>query len=110
MEARARIMQIHARKMNVDENVNFDELSRCTEDFNGAQCKAVCVEAGMIALRHEVRKKSKLFLWRLNFQILFKTLFITFTRRDATQMHHEDFMEAILEVQAKKKVDLQYYA
>ena len=56
MEARARIMQIHARKMNVDENVNFDELSRCTEDFNGAQCKAVCVEAGMIALRHEVRK------------------------------------------------------
>ena len=62
MEARARIMQIHARKMNVDENVNFDELSRCTEDFNGAQCKAVCVEAGMIALRHEVRKKSKLFL------------------------------------------------
>ena len=56
MEARARIMQIHARKMNVDENVNFDELSRCTEDFNGAQCKAVCVEAGMIALRHQVRK------------------------------------------------------
>ena len=45
MEARARIMQIHARKMNVDENVNFDELSRCTEDFNGAQCKAVCVES-----------------------------------------------------------------
>ncbi|KAI5139848.1 hypothetical protein NEAUS06_2659, partial [Nematocida ausubeli] len=24
---------------------------RSTEGFNGAQCKAVCVEAGMIALR-----------------------------------------------------------
>ena len=45
-EARARIMQIHSRKMNVSSEVNFDELSRCTDDFNGAQCKAVCVEAG----------------------------------------------------------------
>jgi len=80
-EARARIMQIHSRKMNVSSEVNFDELSRCTDDFNGAQCKAVCVEAGMIALR-----------------------------RDASEMHHEDFMEAILEVQSKKKSNLQYYA
>ncbi|CAD5212154.1 unnamed protein product [Bursaphelenchus xylophilus] len=80
-EARARIMQIHSRKMNVHKDVNFDELSRCTEDFNGAQCKAVCVEAGMIALR-----------------------------RDATEIMHEDFMDAILEVQAKKKTSLNYYA
>merc|ERR1711953_48045 len=80
-DARARIMQIHSRKMNVNSDVNFAELSRCTDDFNGAQCKAVCVEAGMIALR-----------------------------RDATELHHEDFMEAILEVQSKKKSNLQYYA
>jgi 26S proteasome regulatory subunit T5 len=32
--------------MNVDPDVNYDELARCTDDFNGAQCKAVCVEAG----------------------------------------------------------------
>ena len=44
-EARARIMQIHSRKMNVSKDVNFEELSRCTDDFNGAQCKAVCIEA-----------------------------------------------------------------
>lgn len=37
--------------MNTDPEVNFEELARCTDDFNGAQCKAVCVEAGMIALR-----------------------------------------------------------
>merc|ERR1712042_348129 len=65
-EARARIMQIHARKMSVDPDVNFDELSRCCDDFNGAQCKAVAVEAGMLALR-----------------------------RDADVISHEDFMEAI---------------
>lgn len=79
-EARARIMQIHARKMNVSKDVNFEELARCTDDFNGAQCKAVCVEAGMIGLR-----------------------------REAAQLHHEDFMDAILEVQAKKKATLNYY-
>ena len=38
-EARARIMQIHSRKMNVSPDVNFDELARSTDDFNGAQCK-----------------------------------------------------------------------
>ena len=43
--------------------------------------KAVCVEAGMIALR-----------------------------RDATEISHEDFTDAVSEVQAKKKVNLQYYA
>lgn len=80
-EARARIMQIHARKMNVSGEVNFEELARSCEDFNGAQCKAVCVEAGMIALR-----------------------------RNAQQLTHEDFMEGIQEVQAKKKATLQYYA
>jgi len=80
-EARARIMQIHSRKMNVNPEVNFEELGRCCDDFNGAQLKAVCVEAGMIALR-----------------------------RDGTEIQHEDFMEGITEVQAKKKASLQYYA
>merc|ERR1719183_2062083 len=80
-EARARIMQIHSRKMTISKDVNFDELARSTDDFNGAQCKAVCVESGMIALR-----------------------------REATLVTHEDFMDAILEVQAKKKQNLNYYA
>lgn len=53
-EARARIMQIHSRKMNVNkDDVNFEELARSTPEFNGAQLKAVCVEAGMVALRRD---------------------------------------------------------
>lgn len=59
-------MKIHSRKMNVSSDVNFKELARCTDDFNGAQLKAVCVEAGMIALR-----------------------------RGATELIHEDYMEGI---------------
>lgn len=66
-EARARIMQIHSRKMNVNkDDVNYEELARGTPDFNGAQMKAVCVEAGMTTLR-----------------------------RGGTQLRHEDFVEGI---------------
>lgn len=31
-------------------------------------------------------------------------------RRGAAEVQHEDFMDAILEVQAKKKTNLNYYA
>jgi 26S proteasome regulatory subunit T5 len=45
--SRVEILKIHSRNMRVDMNdVNFEELARCTEDFNGAQLKAVAVEAG----------------------------------------------------------------
>jgi SpoVK/Ycf46/Vps4 family AAA+-type ATPase len=54
--ARARILQIHSRKMSTSPDVNFDELARSTDEFNGAQLKAVCVEAGMIALREGATK------------------------------------------------------
>ncbi|KAF7796250.1 hypothetical protein EIP86_007424 [Pleurotus ostreatoroseus] len=56
--ARARILEIHSRKMTVSSDVNFEELARSTDEFNGAQLKAVCVEAGMIALREGATKLS----------------------------------------------------
>ena len=31
-------------------------------------------------------------------------------RREGTELTHEDYMDAIIEVQAKKKTNLQYYA
>ncbi|KAJ3491681.1 hypothetical protein NLI96_g534 [Meripilus lineatus] len=54
--ARARILEIHSRKMTVGPDVNYDELARSTDEFNAAQLKAVCVEAGMIALREGATK------------------------------------------------------
>merc|ERR1712183_367114 len=52
-DARAKILKIHSRKMRCSEEVVFEELARSCDDFNGAQLKAVCVEAGMLALRRE---------------------------------------------------------
>ena len=81
-DGRKQILMIHSRKMNVNkEDVNYVELARSTEGFNGAQIKAVCVEAGMCALK-----------------------------RDAYKIIHEDFVEGIQIVQAKKKLSLNYYA
>lgn len=57
-EARAQILKIHSRKMTVDDAVNWPELSRSTDEFGGAMLKAVCVEAGMIALRTGKNKIS----------------------------------------------------
>ncbi|KRH92469.1 26S proteasome regulatory complex, ATPase RPT5, partial [Pseudoloma neurophilia] len=80
VDGRKRILQIHARKMALSENVNFDELARSTEGFNGAQCKAVCVEAGMAALR-----------------------------KNHTLISQNDMIDGILEVMAKKKSKLVYF-
>jgi 26S proteasome regulatory subunit T5 len=73
-EARAQILKIHSRKMKVDPGVNWGELARSTDEFGGAMLKAVCVEAGMIALRSGKNK-----------------------------IGHEHYVDAIAEVQAKKK-------
>ena len=73
---RAMILQIHSRKMTLGQ-VNFEELARSTDEMNGAQLKAVCVEAGMIALRE-----------------------------GASELSHEHFVGGIAEVQAKKKNEL----
>lgn len=48
--------------MNVHPDVNFEELARSTDDFNGAQLKAVCVEAGMLALRRDATEVLSLSL------------------------------------------------
>mmetsp|Transcript_6119 Transcript_6119/g.7566 ORF Transcript_6119/g.7566 Transcript_6119/m.7566 type:complete len:489 (+) Transcript_6119:206-1672(+) len=80
-DARAHILKIHSRKMNVGNDVVFEELARSCDDFNGAQLKAVCVEAGMLALRGE-----------------------------RSEINHEDFIEAITVVAAKKKGSLDYFA
>lgn len=80
-DARAHILKIHSRKMNVGSDVVFEELARSCDDFNGAQLKAVCVEAGMLALRGE-----------------------------RSEINHEDFIEAITVVAAKKKGSLDYFA
>ncbi|CAI8503999.1 unnamed protein product [Hanseniaspora opuntiae] len=80
-EARASILQIHSRKMTTSGDINWQELARSTDEFNGAQLKAVTVEAGMIALRNA-----------------------------QDEVKHEDFVEAIGEVQSRKVKSASFYS
>ena len=81
-EGRAKILEIHSRKMHYNNKlINFKEFARMTNDFNGAMLKAVCVEAGMIALR-----------------------------RGGSEVTHNDYVEGINQVKSKKKKQLYYYS
>lgn len=80
-EARGSILQIHSRKMTTAGDINWKELARSTDEFNGAQLKAVTVEAGMIALRNA-----------------------------QDEVKHEDFVEAIGEVQSRKVKSASFYS
>ena len=50
-EGREQIFRIHAREMNVSENVDYERLARVTEGMSGADVKAICTEAGMFSIR-----------------------------------------------------------
>ncbi|EMR08109.1 26S protease regulatory subunit 6A [Pneumocystis murina B123] len=80
-EARAGILQIHSRKMTIDNQINWNELARSTDEYNGAMLKSVCVEAGMIALR-----------------------------QGETKINHEHFADAVNEVMMRKKTISNFYA
>lgn len=79
VDGRKKILEIHTRKMAIGD-VNYDELSRSTDGFNGAQLKAVCVEAGVAAMRLE-----------------------------KDRIDQNDFINGIQEVLSKKKSKIVYF-
>lgn len=51
IEGRLKILEIHAMKMKMAEDVSLLEIAKGTEGASGADLKAIAVEAGMNALR-----------------------------------------------------------
>ena len=56
LEGRVQIFKIQARTMSVEKDVRFELLARLTQNCTGADMRAVCIEAGMFAIR--ARRKS----------------------------------------------------
>ncbi|HIE31937.1 MAG TPA: AAA family ATPase [Methanosarcinales archaeon] len=52
-EARTQILRVHTACMNLADDVDFDHLASLTDGANGADLKAVAMEAGMYAVRGE---------------------------------------------------------
>ena len=55
-DARMKIMKIHTKGMSIVKGLNYKVLARDTEGFSGADLRALCVEAGMKAIKN---KRSK---------------------------------------------------
>merc|ERR1712083_354627 len=65
-KTKRKIFQIHTSKMTLSDDVNLEEFVVAKDELSGADIKAVCTEAGMLALRerrmkvmHEDMRKAK---------------------------------------------------
>merc|ERR1711988_1323484 len=56
MKTKRKIFQIHTSRMTLAEDVNLDEFVTTRDDMSGADIKAVCTEAGLLALRERRMK------------------------------------------------------
>lgn len=52
-EGREQIFKIHTEDMNLDDELNYSDLTQMTEGLTGADIDAVCTEAGMMAIRDD---------------------------------------------------------
>ncbi len=50
-QARKEIFKIHSKKMPLVADINFPKIISLTKEFSGAEIKAVCTEAGYLAMR-----------------------------------------------------------
>lgn len=53
-------IQIHTSKMTLSDDVNLEEFVMTKDEFSGADIKAICTEAGLLALRERRMKVHNL--------------------------------------------------
>lgn len=59
IESKRKIFSIHTSKMSLDEDVQLETFIQSKDDLSGADIRAICMEAGMLALE-ERRMKVKM--------------------------------------------------
>lgn len=55
-KTKRRIFQIHTSRMTLADDVKLDQFTQAKDDLSGADIKAVCTEAGLMALRERRMK------------------------------------------------------
>jgi len=56
IKTKRKIFQIHTSKMTLSDDVNLEEFVMTKDDLSGADIKALCTEAGLLALRERRMK------------------------------------------------------
>lgn len=59
MKTKRKIFQIHTNRMRLSEDVNLEEFIMTKDDLSGADIKAICSEAGLLALRERRMKVTQ---------------------------------------------------
>ncbi len=57
-KARLEIFKIHTKNMPLAKDVDLEKLADMTEGYSGADIEAVCREAGLLALRENIKAKE----------------------------------------------------
>ncbi|EOB14504.1 26S protease regulatory subunit S10B, partial [Nosema bombycis CQ1] len=52
-QGRKEILKIHSKDMQIEEELDYDVLVKLSANFNGADLRNICTEAGMMAIRGE---------------------------------------------------------
>lgn len=58
LEARSEILEIHTKRMPLNDDVDLGELARKSEGYTGADIASLCKEAGMLALREDIETEE----------------------------------------------------
>ncbi|RCV45223.1 hypothetical protein SETIT_9G436500v2 [Setaria italica] len=72
VKTRRRIFQIHTSKMTLADDVNLEEFIMSKDEFSGADIKAICTEAGLLALRERRMKVTHVDFKKAKEKVMFK--------------------------------------
>jgi len=71
-KTRRSIFKIHTCRMTLSNEVDLEELILNKDDLSGADIKAICSEAGMLALRERRMKVTKIDFQKAKENVLYK--------------------------------------
>merc|ERR1719382_1296148 len=71
-KTKRRIFQIHTGKMTLSDDVNIEEFVMAKDELSGADIKAICTEAGMLALRERRMKVTQADMRKAKEKALYK--------------------------------------
>ncbi|GAB2234366.1 hypothetical protein Droror1_Dr00003615 [Drosera rotundifolia] len=72
IKTRRRIFTIHTSRMSLADDVNLEEFVMTKDEFSGADIKAICTEAGLLALRERRMKVTHSDLKKAKEKVMFK--------------------------------------
>ncbi|KAF7119313.1 hypothetical protein RHSIM_Rhsim13G0042200 [Rhododendron simsii] len=72
IKTRRRIFTIHTSRMTLADDVNLEEFVMTKDEFSGADIKAICTEAGLLALRERRMKVMHADFKKAKDKVMFK--------------------------------------